>query len=200
MLIRRMWLLLLLLFVVSGFLLAPVYSRDDQGGIIDDPEPMIIEECGTIVDPVEYQNEVDLMMSGWNYPDAFQKSTPYFVPLTIHVVRRSNQTGGITPANLAMSVNQLIDQYLQVGVSFYMQGAVDYIDDDYYYNADAWSSGISGENFVPNTINIYYVPTMPSYCGYASFSSTYTVINNYCSLTFVHVNIIFAVQILFCIT
>jgi hypothetical protein len=142
------------------------------------------QDCGTFVTPEQAQLEAQL--DATNAYDLFRQATvvEYYIPLTIHIVRRNDGTGGFTQAQLDIAMQDVAFMYQGSGLNFYQQGAIDYIDDDAYYNGGDWIiNPLRQENPVPGTINIYFCPNFP-YCGVSSFTTSFIqgiLVNNVCA-------------------
>ena len=93
-----------------------------------------------------------------NFKRSFAKSASanqhYCLRLYIHIVRRSDGTGGQTLDDIQISLNYLKDNYAAHNISFFWDGYVDYIDNNYFYG------GCSKEIFSVNNhsdgIDVYY--------------------------------------------
>lgn len=88
------------------------------------------------------------------------------VPITAHILRRSNNTGGISKAAIQTAVNQMNTQYRPMNIEFYVC-TYNYIKSNTHYNHSFDSSrhpdyisraNIDDRHNVDKTINIYFVP------------------------------------------
>jgi hypothetical protein len=132
------------------------------------------KECGTVV--TEAQSRAEIARAGRTARRRFapQVARPYHLPLTIHIVRRSNGTGGFTLDQLAIAMRDLNQMWQPVGVQFFQYGPVDYINSDYYFsipNSEARRDELRMVNPVPNTINVYFT-NLASICGQSSFTTS----------------------------
>lgn len=100
-----------------------------------------------------------------------------YVPLTFHVVRRSNGTGGLTQDRLDQALIDANVAYASVGIAFCLPGPTDYIDSDNFYlniNTQSEIDQLRTTNVVPNTINIYFTEELfigtSSLCGISAFT------------------------------
>jgi hypothetical protein len=106
-------------------------------------------------------------------------NSPYYLPLTIHIVRKSDKTGGFTLEKLAVAMRDLNRLWEQVGVQFFIYGGIDYIDSDTHFNlpnsdsdADkARRNALRQTNVVANTINVYFTNLAGNLAGESSYSS-----------------------------
>jgi len=132
--------------------------------------------CGTVIQPG--QLEADLARTaklGVKSIATQQVNRPYHLPLTIHIVRRTDGTGGFALDKLAVAMKDLNRIWRPAGIQFYIYGDIDYINDDTHF--DLPESGQARGNLhrvnnVGNTINVYFT-NLPR-CGYASFSTNST--------------------------
>ena len=136
-------------------------------------------ECGTVVTPEVIAKERSLD------PDRFMAltqrragATPlHYIPITFHVVRRDDGSGGMSRDRQILALKDLNDRYEQVGLKFfrYRSGGdyyTHYINSDLYYfgtNNGAMFTQLRNEGHVPNTLNAYFVPNT-GLCGLADFS------------------------------
>lgn len=135
-------------------------------------------ECGTRLTP---EIAVQRLINEANgmYDPPLVRST-MFVPMTFHIVRMSDGTGGIPHSQLCQGLADLNTAYAPIGVHFYLQGPLFYIDDDSYYfdvDTDAEIDAMIQIDSVPNTINVYFTPNLANenggLCGRASFTSSF---------------------------
>jgi hypothetical protein len=151
------------------------------------------EECATVLTPEQIQFELDRFPEGWVYPDV-SAAPPECMAMTIHIVRRSDGTGGLTLPELENAINDMNAQYQNVPMRFYRHGGVDYIDDDdFYLNSDnftMWDSLLRTSS-TANTINVYFVPNT-GICGLSTFTTSSVqgmIVDNACAgntSTFAH--------------
>lgn len=145
------------------------------------------EECGLVLTPEEAQIALRLQASGaYTLPaGGAGLRSMCEIPLAIHVVRRSNGTGGLQPQWIAQCIADANAVYAPIGVSFFQVGPTDYINSDALYNiADLNETNqLRGMNVVPGAINVYFVEDA-YYCGISSFTFSSVqgiVMNNNCT-------------------
>lgn len=96
------------------------------------------------------------------------KSGIIYMPIKAHVVGRDNGTGYYSLATLLQVICELNTRYQPVGFYFYLDPAIDYIDNTLFYqdgsSQDAYNS--MGANNVADEINMYFVQASPGLCGY----------------------------------
>jgi hypothetical protein len=115
------------------------------------------------------------------------------VPLAVHIVRKSDGTGGIAQSQLDQGLIDVNAVYNPDGINFYYLADIDYIDsDDYYFNIDTGAevTALKGVNPVANAINLYFTPNVSDedggLCGSSSFTTSPglgIVMNNGCTGT-----------------
>jgi len=135
----------------------------------DTPEP-------TLEQQTEYLKMVNEMRTNKALSDVTINGDSDFVllPVTVHIVRNTNGSGGITLTNFQNAFDRLNAQYIPAGVQFYICGSINYINDDninnYEKNTDL--SLITPYN-VANTFNLFIVDVYTSSgsggCGFAYY-------------------------------
>ncbi len=136
------------------------------------------QECATIVTEEQLQAEYDRLDK---YAEMMMRDDGlhYSIPITFHIVRRSDGTGGFTLDELDSIIDTTNMMYVPMNVSIYQYGPVDFIDSDgFFYDMDDngdWNS-LRQTNTIPEALNIYFVqPTDTSgfgYCGLSSFTTS----------------------------
>jgi len=161
------------LMVVS--IMASASAEDIECGVVVTPEQMAFEATWQAMAPLTQAAD----------------STIYYVPTTIHVVRRDNGSGGMTAERVILAMRDLNFMYEQVGMRFFRFRVgdslfIDYIDSDTYYfgtnNSSMWSA-LRQVNVVPNTMNVYFCPNT-GLCGISSFTSSSVqgmIVDNNCA-------------------
>jgi len=146
------------------------------------------EECGSFVRPGEVAGLLLLEDSGiYEGPETLALGN-LDVPLTFHVVRRSDGTGGLAQSRLNQAVIDANIAFASAGIAFFQCGETRFIDSDaFYFDIDttAETNALRSTNPVPNTINVYFSPNVP-YCGISSFTTSSVqgiVMNNGCTAT-----------------
>ena len=120
-----------------------------------------------------------------------------YVPIQVHIMRTSTGTGGLTTTQLNNAIAELNSYYINANMEFYQCSAVNYIDDDNYYDFDsADESAVGAANDASNVVNVYFANTVASsgtaVCGYAYLPSTFSpdrlFVRNSCigGKTFIH--------------
>lgn len=101
------------------------------------------------------------------------------VPLTIHVIRRSDGTGGPSEANIALAIDSANDLWAGSGIRFCTPGTtIEHASDELFYNTDTMSEldDLRQMDQVPDTINVYFVNNLRieigTLCGISSFTTS----------------------------
>ncbi len=130
-------------------------------------------ECGTVVTDRQKMVELERGSRGYNLPLAPQLNRPYQIPLTIHIVRQNDGTGGFTLADLGVAMQDLNRLWLPVGMQFYQRGAVDYINNTTHFNVpdnQQARDNLRQVNPVADTINVYFT-NLTGLCGQSTFTT-----------------------------
>ena len=95
------------------------------------------------------------------------------VGVTFHVVVSGGNSSEITTETLIGEINFANRYYIQAGIKFFNCGSPRFIDGRETYNF-AQGDNLNRQNYVPNTINVYYVDEVTTnagdpLCGYAQF-------------------------------
>ena len=146
---------LTLLLLVA--ILALPGSSASQGQKKSPPEQK--RECGTVVRPEQVKAELSRKTDTARTLVAPPINAPYYLPLTIHFVRRTNSTGGFTADQLEVAMRNLNEHWQQVGVQFFVHGYIRYIDDDQFFEIGVNSPKLDTLrtiDVVPKTINVYF--------------------------------------------
>jgi hypothetical protein len=126
------------------------------------------EECATVLTPQQIALERERIRTGWIYKIPEKTRAIYYIPLTIHIVRSSSGAGGFDSANITPAFDDLNLCFQNTDMRFYIPGAIDFVDDDYFFydltSMDKFDS-LRQTNTVPNTINIYIVPLISGFPG-----------------------------------
>ncbi len=137
-------------------------------------------ECGTVLTPEAAAVVAELQRRGfYDLPADFQiESFVPRVPVTLHVVRRSDETGGISAAVATAHFNEARGYWDAMGIDLFQAGNVRFIDDTGLFDVESeaellavWSTDV-----VPNTVNVYFVNSISliiggDACGIGTFSA-----------------------------
>jgi len=151
-------------------------------------------ECGSSLTAADVPEILRLKAAGaWDPPSGLPTdiaAAPIAIPVTVHVLRQDNGTGAIDPARITQAFADLNVKFVPAFIYFYKCGPTRFIDSDDLYELDSWAERdqLVGIEWVPNTINLYFVADFDvdgeGFCGQATLShwSTQAVIlNNGCA-------------------
>ncbi len=133
--------------------------------------------CLTAVDTSAYK---DRLRSSRNSKSSLQSSRSRALDvigltqklaITVHIVRNSNGTGGISESFIYNEIDKINGYYVESGLQFYID-AIKYINNTGLYNFQtSMESSLADSRDVTNTINMYFVKQIGffggSACGYA---------------------------------
>ena len=142
------------------------------------------EECGSILPndfelqkykkPEQYQKFMETFENNYLNRPPTAGSCINNIPMQVHIIRRSNGTGGLTISELNSAMTTLNLRYEAACMAFYVCGSINYIDDDQYYNFNTNDEpALTAANNVNDAINIYYANSVgngsSNLCGYAYY-------------------------------
>jgi len=96
------------------------------------------------------------------------------VPVTAHLISRTNGLDALTEADLTEAIDLMNEHYINANIEFFLCG-VNHIADDNYFNFSASQENLMSSTYnVPNTINLYVAGSVSStsgagLCGYTHF-------------------------------
>lgn len=128
--------------------------------------------CGTILTDENIDAELERIESGFydefNDPVARGTEDYKFMRVALHIVRRSNGSGGISKSSIQSAIDTANSQFALSKMVFTIVH-LDYIDSDAYYTiAEPEDDALRQLNVVPGALNMYFVDDAP-YCGEATF-------------------------------
>jgi hypothetical protein len=134
------------------------------------------QDCGTRLTPGDAVIAEALKRAGiYEWEGGIAQT--YTVPLTIHVVRRTDYLGGLTQDEVDTAIANVNAIWAAHDVEFCQFGQLRYINsDDFFYgvNTQAELDLLRSTDVIPNTINVYFVNNLSldgdSFCGISSFS------------------------------
>jgi hypothetical protein len=131
--------------------------------------------CGSWIKPHEKARAIMAdAMGRYQLPRGMVLDT-VTIPITWHIVRMSNGTGGKDPAELQGHLDALNEAYEPAGMEFCAPGEVQFIDSNSWHNGLPTYAAVDilrSTDQVSGTINIYWAPSMVggSLCGISSFT------------------------------
>jgi len=153
---------------------------DDDGNIIER------HECSSTVTGEAYEI-LDAMTRAGQFQAEVGDRYNFQIPVTVHLVRRSNGVTGMTQAGIDAMFVTLNTRYQGTGMQFFQNGATRNIDNDnMYLNTDTQAeiNAICNTDLIADTLNLYLTNNLrvedgpdagtdpDSLCGMGSFTST----------------------------
>jgi hypothetical protein len=143
------------------------------------PSLVADDECGTPFTPDDLDVARKLISVGaYDVPPAAPRYT-LEVPMTIHIVRRTNGTGGIAQADVDQTIADANANWAATGMSFFQEGATRFINSDAFYfdiDTQAEIDALKQTDVIAGTINVYFTQNVGDegggLCGQSSFTST----------------------------
>ncbi len=150
------------------------------------------ELCGTRLLPEHVPIVRERIEAGiYDLPEPWRGAL--YVPVTFHVVRQSDGTGGLDDVRLVQALDDANLAFANSGIRFCWVGPTDYIDDDdFYFNIDTMAEidALRTTNVVADTVNIYFTENLAyeggGLCGISSFTFSDVqgvVMRNSCTAT-----------------
>jgi hypothetical protein len=121
--------------------------------------------CATITTPQEMQELAAYLAN----PQVKAKTTSGVdsIPLSLHIVSKTDGTGRYKLDFLLTVICQLNTRYAPVGFYFFVKWPIHFIKNDNYFVHDYWDgASMMNQNNVANTANIYFVDDPNGACGY----------------------------------
>lgn len=123
-------------------------------------------ECGTVTAPEVIEWERARIAAGKLIYLPLAVTLPYHIPMTIHIVRQSNGTGGLRLGQLDTAMQDINGKYTP-SMQFFQYGSVDYINSDLFYtcpDSQQVRDSLAQKNRVANTLNVYFT-NLVNICG-----------------------------------
>ncbi len=131
--------------------------------------------CGTVADEetLRYMQR-KVQQGGWDLPEVGRGGLPQVcVPITCHIVRFSDGSGGIPEDRVDLAISDLNNHVADINMEFYRLGNFRFIDS----NSFAVIADDEGERDLlrqqgpqEGSINIWFVPELVGLCGQSSFT------------------------------
>jgi hypothetical protein len=142
-------------------------------------QPVDAQECTMSPSATEVQTVRNRMAIGIYDPINRRGAPDILVPMTIHIIRRSDGTGGLSQVNTDLAITVANSLWQGSGIQFCTPGSTVFHDDsELYNNTDtiAEVDALRQLDQVPNTINVYFVNNLRtelgSLCGISSFTTS----------------------------
>ncbi len=166
--------------VAIALMLAPASTTlFGQTADLDDSAPTGpgLNSCGTLLTPEQAEVAAYLESIGTYDPPAGLPRFLMQVPVTIHIVRLDNGTGGLTSQQADDALAAANALWEPAGLQFFRPLSVRFINNTSLFNVDneaelvaLWSTDV-----IQDSVNVYFVNQLASFdggsfCGIASFS------------------------------
>ena len=145
-------------FFATTILVSPVAAQPGQ-------------ECGTVVTPEQIARELAWRAAGIDFSQRAKVDAQYFIPVTAHIVRQSDGSGGLPLSRLDQAMIDLNIAYEPFGMFFYIDEDVDFINNnDFYFSIQSLDlyDSLVNYNRVDSTLNVYFANNT-GYCGLGYF-------------------------------
>ena len=94
--------------------------------------------CGAIASPASIQYMDGLQKDYDDYAAAFSPGSGYsmldMVPVQVHIIRRTDGTGGITESEFNTGLNEVNDFFINANMEFFQCSSINFINSDTYFN------------------------------------------------------------------
>ena len=134
------------------------------------------KECGTEIDSLAYNvslreySDIRSSINRDEMPDVT------WAPITFHIVRNDNGTGGLPPHRIDIGLQDMLSVYSEANIYPYKLGEIDYIDNSEFLSITSYEemAELKQINIVENSINIYAVELLNNgdydLCGISTFT------------------------------
>lgn len=131
--------------------------------------PSHAQDCGSRVKPqqVNYMRGFEEQLRGFD--GALTRGIRDF-PLKVHVLRRSDGTGGLSEQQVRTVLERTNQLYVLANIRFVLHENINFIPNSTYFDKfeEEQEEVFCRQHDVKNVINVYFFPQM-DYCGYAHF-------------------------------
>lgn len=129
------------------------------------------QNCGTEPTPEQIKYLDKTKEKRQYYTGHKSKMNATRIPVQIHMIRRSNGTGGLSSSQVTSVINNMNSYFANANIEFYQCQAINYINSSTYYDFNTSNEGaLAGSNDVLNVINIYFFNSITTgtfaLCGY----------------------------------
>ncbi|WP_345276796.1 T9SS type A sorting domain-containing protein [Litoribaculum gwangyangense] len=145
---------------------------------------------------IEYYNSIKNQLSVFEQDFKLAKSNKTknskkdlnYIPIKAHIIRSEDGSTGLTEKNLEVAIANLNEIYAQAFMKFFLFEGINYIDNNELSNFRKGNEkSLITANYVPNTINIYFIDSIEnalgeSICGYVEQKVNIIIMKNSCSV------------------
>jgi hypothetical protein len=137
------------------------------------PDHLLSQPCGTTI-TAKQEAFVEQHLKDMSTFDGVMTRGIRDFPLKVHIIRKSDGTGGMGLFSLKATIGNLNKYYINSNIRFVILDDIHYIEDDESYDFDTeYEEDLCGLYDEPNVINIYFFNSirtgMYTLCGYAYF-------------------------------
>lgn len=125
--------------------------------------------CGTVVTAEQVARELEWQDAGFFDGGMTRGADFKYIRVAIHIVRYSDGSGGVSPGDIQIGLNEANEQFASARLVF-IPIYLDYINNSTYADIanDTEGDALRQINVVAGALNIYFVPNAP-YCGQSTF-------------------------------
>ena len=140
------------------------------------------EWCGTEMSEAQIEWLKNHVQENKGKPMYRTITDTHMIPVVLHVVRRTDGTGGPSVADVTTEICNMNENYLDsVGFYFYVR-EIEFIDNNDFYDHTLADFILMASYYHNNVVNIYFVPPDPanSLCGYFTPGQDAVIIYSNC--------------------
>lgn len=141
-------------------------------------QPPVPIACGAFTSPASVQLMDSLQNDYLAYAAAYESGSPNStvdaVPVQVHIIRRSDGTGGLTEAQFDAAFTEVNDFFINASMEFFQCSPINFVDSDTYFNlSTAEETNFWNTYGVSDVLNIIIpggnltTATGGGLCGYA---------------------------------
>lgn len=129
------------------------------------------KNCGTEITKEQIDKVRKLLNNSLNGGRLFNEFYTINIPVKVHIITKSDGTGGLSESSLNNAMTKLNSFYANSGISFFLEGAINYINNSDYYDFNSnQESEVCSPNDLSNVVNVYFFNSIvsggSSLCGY----------------------------------
>lgn len=143
------------------------------------PAAAMTGDCGTTLHPEDVAQILGNALTGQYTTPVTRGFEFWYIPVAMHVVRRSNGSGALAESRLSAALNDLNAEYSAGGMVFYRSGPTRFIDSDAFFsniNTTAEIDALRQTDVIPGTVNMYFTENLANedggLCGISSFTTS----------------------------
>lgn len=137
-------------------------------------------DCGTTLTPEDVARILENARAGRYDSAQIAGFEFWYIPVSTHVVRRSDGSGGLSESRLAAALNDMNAEFSAAGMVFFRAGPTRYIDSNAFYNdidTLAEIDALRQTDVIFGAVNMYFtehlaMENVGGLCGISSFTSS----------------------------